>query len=61
MYNVSLNENGLTFKEIEKKIYKIVCDEACNVLKSVLETLDEKILKERDIKVYRNRYLKRLV
>ena len=59
MYNVSLNENGLTFKEIEKKIYKMVCDEACNVLKSVLETLDEKLLKERDIKVYRNKGLKK--
>lgn len=59
MYNVSLNENGLTFKEIEKKIYKMVCDEACNVLKNVLEALDEKLLKERDIKVYRNKGLKK--
>lgn len=59
MYNVSLNENALTFKEIEKKIYKMVCDEACSVLKSVLEALDEKLLKERDIKVYRNKGFKK--
>lgn len=55
MYQFSLNDNGFTFKDLEKKIYKYACDEACNVLKSILESLDEKLLNERDGKVYRNK------
>ncbi|WP_252238510.1 UPF0236 family transposase-like protein [Clostridium sp. VAP51] len=55
MYQSSLNDNGFTFKELEKRIYKYACDEACNALKSILEYLDEKLLNERDSKVYRNK------
>ncbi|MFT8929825.1 MAG: UPF0236 family protein, partial [Sporolactobacillus sp.] len=55
MYELSLNDNGFTFKELEKRIYKYACDEACNVLKIILESLDEKLLNERDSKVYRNK------
>lgn len=58
MYNFSLNENGVTFKELEKKIYKYACDEACTIMKEVLESLDEKLQKERDTKLYRNKGLK---
>jgi len=55
MYESSLNDNGFTFKELEKRIYKYACEEACNALKSVLESLDEKLLNERDTKIYRNK------
>lgn len=55
MYELSLNDNGFTFKELEKRIYKYACDEACNALKSILESLDEKLLNERDTKVYLNK------
>lgn len=55
MYELSLNDNGMTFKELEKKIYKYACDEACTALKEILEALDEKLLKERDTKIYRNK------
>ena len=55
MYDISLNENGLTFKELEKRIYKFACDEACKALSEVLESLDERLLRERDSKVYRNK------
>lgn len=55
MYKLSLNDNGVTFKDLEKKIYKYACDEACNALKEVLESLDEKLMNERDTKVYRNK------
>lgn len=58
MYNISLNENGLTFKDLEKKIYKYACDEACKALSEVLESLDERLLRERDSKVYRNKGFK---
>ena len=55
MHDLSLNDNNFTFKDLEKKIYKYVCDEACNMMKEVLEVLDEKLLRERDTKVYRNK------
>lgn len=55
MYELSLNDNGMTFKELEKKIYKYACNEACKALKEILEVLDEKLMNERDTKVYRNK------
>lgn len=55
MYELSLNDKAMTFKELEKRIYKYACDEACNALKSILESLDEKLLNERDSTVYRNK------
>lgn len=55
MYELSLKDNGFTFKELEQRIYKYACDEACNALKSILESLDEELLNERDSKVYRNK------
>lgn len=51
MHNNSLNDNSFTFKELEQEIYKRVCDEACNVLKEILELMDEKLLNERDTKI----------
>ncbi|MGL5330126.1 MAG: ISLre2 family transposase [Peptostreptococcaceae bacterium] len=58
MYELSLNDNGITFKELEKRIYKNACDEACNFLKEILEELDKKLMNKRDTKVYRNKGLK---
>lgn len=55
MYNSSLNDSVHTFKELEKIIYKYACDQACNALKEILESLDEKLMNERDTKVYRNK------
>ncbi len=55
MYELSLNDKRMTFKELERKIYKYVCDEACNILKDILEALDENLLNTRDIKIYRNK------
>ena len=51
MYDLSLNEKGISFKELEKKIYKYACDTACELMKSVLETLDQKLMVERDTTV----------
>jgi Uncharacterised protein family (UPF0236) len=55
MYELSLNDNSITFKDLEKKIYKYACNEACKALRDILEALDEKLLNERDTKVYRNK------
>lgn len=45
----------MTFKDLEKKIYKYACSEACKTLKEILEVLDEKLMNERDTKGYRNK------
>lgn len=55
MYELSLNDNGMTFKDLERKIYKYVCNEACKALTEILEVLDEKLMNERDTKIYRNK------
>lgn len=55
MYELSLNDNGMTFKDLEKKIYKYACNEACKALTEILEVLDEKLMNERDTKMYRNK------
>ena len=55
MYKLSLNDNGTTFKELERKIYKYACDESYKALKEILEALEEKLVNERDTKIYRNK------
>ncbi len=58
MYDLSLNDKKITFKGLEKKIYKYVCDEACRLLKEVLTRLDRRLMNERDTKIYRNKGLR---
>ena len=55
MYELSLNDNGMTFKDLEKKIYKYACNEACKTMQEILEVLEEKLVNERDTKIYRNK------
>jgi hypothetical protein len=59
MYNISLNDNELDFKTLEKKIYKIVCDVACDTLKRVLERLDSVLMAKRDLQKYRNKGIRK--
>ena len=56
--NLSLVESGLSFKDIEEKIYKTVCDVGCKIIKEVLEHLDRRLMEERDSKLLRNKGLK---
>ena len=46
IYELSLNENEINFKDLEKKIYEFVCREACEMIVNVLQTLDDKLMKE---------------
>ena len=55
MYSLSLNNTELDFKTLERIIYKIVCDIACDSLKDVLERLDLMLLAQRDPNEYRNK------
>jgi hypothetical protein len=55
MYEISLNENELTFKSLEKIIYQHVCESACKELENILEQLDIRLMNERDTSIYRNK------
>jgi len=59
MYKLSLKENEINFKDLEKSIYKFVCRQACEMIVEILEKLDEKLMKERDKKKYRNKGFKK--
>lgn len=58
MYTISLKDSALDFKALEQKIYKTVCEVACDVLKNILEELDKKIMATRDVSKYRHKGLK---
>lgn len=59
MYTISLTDNELDFKTLEKIIYKMVCDIACDTLKDVLERLDRILMANRDLENYRHKGIKR--
>ena len=58
MFETILTNNNVNFNELEKKIYKFVCELGCNILKQIIESYDEKLQNDRDKKKYRHRGLK---
>ena len=58
MYSISVDENGIDFKELEKNIYKYVCEQACNMMSEVLRNIDDMILETRDKKKFRSKVFK---
>ena len=53
MYSISVDGNGVNFKDLEKNLYKYACNQACQMLQEILKGLDEMLLKNRDTKEYR--------
>ncbi len=53
-----IKENGITFKELEQKIFSFVCEEGRNYTKQILEMYDSYLRDNRDKKVYRNKGLR---
>lgn len=45
----------ISFYDLEKKVYKLVCNLGCTIIKNILENQDKKIMKERDKKEYRHK------
>lgn len=39
--NLMVDENGITFKEIEKEIFKMICEAGKELTKEILERYDE--------------------
>lgn len=50
-----LNEGMISFKELEKKIYKYVCELACEITQTLLEAYDDELAKGRNKKKYRDK------
>ena len=42
MFN-SLAEKEISFKELEKKVFKHVCELGCEITKMILETYDDEL------------------
>ena len=49
------NENVVKFNELEKRVYKIVCELGCEIIKQILEIQDKKIMISRNKKEYRHK------
>jgi len=52
--NVVEKEN-INFYDLEKTIYKLVCELGCNIIKSILESQDKKLMNSRDKKELRHK------
>lgn len=48
-------ETNITFNELEKKVYKLVCKLGCEIIRNILETQDEQIMNTRNKTEYRNK------
>lgn len=59
MFNEIITEKEIKFNDLEKKIFKLVCNLGCLILKMVLESYDRKIMNERDKSKYRHKGLRK--
>ena len=59
MFKEIVTNNELKFNDLEKKIFKFVCNLGCMILKLILESYDRKLMKARDTKKYRHKGLRK--
>lgn len=55
MDNTNTIQNNIKFGELEKKIYTLVCELGCNILKNILENQDKELMQKRNKKLYRHK------
>ena len=53
--NTIVDEKLISFKELEQKIFKFVCDLACEITRIMLESYDDKLADSRDTRQYRDK------
>lgn len=58
MFENILTKENVSFKELEQICFKIACEFAKEMLKTILEEFDKKIMDNRDKQLYRNKGLK---
>lgn len=56
MMNLIVEENLVSFKELEQKIFAYVCELGRAITQIVLEAYDKELAEGRDKKVYRSKY-----
>ena len=59
MFEEFVTEEVVKFNDLEKKIFKFVCNFGCLILKLILESYDKKIMRGRDKKKYRHKGLRK--
>lgn len=50
-----IEKTNINFYDLERNIYKLVCELGCNILKSILENQDKKLMNSRDKKELRHK------
>jgi len=53
--NTIVKKDGLTFKDIEKEIFKFVCELGVSITQEFLKGYDKQLMEERDKKEYRHK------
>ena len=59
MFEEIVTNNEIKFNDLEKKIFKFVCNFGCLILKLLLESYDRRLMKTRDTKKYRHKGLRK--
>lgn len=59
MFEEIVTNDEVKFNDLEKKIFKFVCNFGCLILKLILESYDRKIMKARDKKKYWHKGLRK--
>ena len=59
MFEEIVTEEEIKFNNLEKKIFKFVCNFGCLIIKLILESYDRKIMKARNTKKYRHKGLRK--
>ena len=59
MFEEIVTNDELKFNDLEKKIFKYVCNFGCLILRLILETYDRKLMNARDTKKYRHKGLRK--
>ena len=55
MMSTIVDEKLISFKELEKKVFKYVCELGCEITKTILESYDKELSAQRDTKKYRDK------
>ena len=55
MMNTIVEEKLISFKELEQKVFKYVCELGCEITRIILESHDKELGEFRDTKKYRGK------
>lgn len=53
--NIIVEERLISFKELEQKVFKYVCELGCEIARIILEFYDKELAASRDSRQYRDK------